>query len=471
MPKRPPSESHHGSSRSAKRTSSASSSHGSSGSVEERPYSSGRHGSSGRMEEGTAAPSCRHRSRRTDKRPSSSGRHGSGRTANKHERPAPATRPQQRRKRKYLYLVMDDWEKGYGIYRVDVNSFDPDAEFGSDSEAECQARNRDDEPSPLVRVEAPINYSRWITAHGSKIFMMLPVHAEVIPGIPVFDTVTRAMMVCPWPKNLGEQLQPFCVSVGDRLVRLCNPGFQVLGAQPPPRSGHGYVDVPWTWEEISDDNASSMPPFTSDRVSAYAVHPDGRTIWVSVSNWKPVVDGRGGGSYGDRNNTFTFDAEHLEWTHVGEWLMPFEGQAHYVGELDAWVGLSRVHKGYLCCCPNDGYGPWGEGPFTSRIGSEMMFRPDKYGLRDAKLRYMGKSRFCMVESKLHNSPANQCKWVHGDEPEVEGRIRAIRMTTFRVEYNRVGEPCVAGRRARATRFFKDAHSLLNIDLAPVAFWI
>uniref|UniRef100_A0A0D3FZW4 Uncharacterized protein n=1 Tax=Oryza barthii TaxID=65489 RepID=A0A0D3FZW4_9ORYZ len=351
MPKRPPSESHHGSSRSAKRTSSASSSHGSSGSVEERPYSSGRHGSSGRMEEGTAAPSCRHRSRRTDKRPSSSGRHGSGRTANKHERPAPATRPRQRWKRK-----------------VDVNSFDPDAEFGSDSEAECQARNRDDEPSPLVRVEAPINYSRWITAHGSKIFMMLPVRAEVIPGIPVFDTVTRAMMVCPWPKNLGEQLQPFCVSVGDRLVRLCNPGFQVLGAQPPPRSGHGYVDVPWTWEEISDDNASSMPPFTSDRVSAYAVHPDGRTIWVSVSNWKPVVDGRGGGSYGDRNNTFTFDTEHLEWTHVGEWLMPFEGQAHYVGELDAWVGLSRVHKGYLCCCPNDGYGPWGEGPFTSRIG-------------------------------------------------------------------------------------------------------
>lgn len=278
------------------------------------------------MEEGTAAPSCRHRSRRTDKRPSSSGRHGSGRTANKHERPAPATRPRQRRKRKYLYLVMDDWEKGYGIYRVDVSSFDPDAEFGSDSEAECQARNRDDEPSPLVRVEAPINYSRWITAHGSKIFMMSPVSAEVIPGIPVFDTVTRAMMVCPLPKNLGEQLQPFCVSVGDRLVRLCNPGFQVLGAQPPPRSGHGYVDVPWAWEEISDDNAFSMPPFTSDRVSAYAVHPDGRrTIWVSVR--KPVVDGRGGGSYGDRNNTFSFDTEHLEWTHVGEWLMPFVGRS------------------------------------------------------------------------------------------------------------------------------------------------
>uniref|UniRef100_A0A0E0KUV3 Uncharacterized protein n=1 Tax=Oryza punctata TaxID=4537 RepID=A0A0E0KUV3_ORYPU len=410
MPKRPPSKSHHGSSRSSKRTSSASSSHGSSGSVEERPYSSGRHGSSGRMDERTA-PSCRHRSRRTDNRPSSTGRHGSGRTANKHERPAPATRRRQRRK-KYLYLVMDDWEKGYGIYRVDVDSFDPDAEFDSDSEAECQARPRDDELSPLVRVEAPIKLSRWITAHGSKIFMMLPVRGEAIPGIPVFDTVTRAMMVCPWPENYGEQFQPFCVSVGDRLIRLCNPCFQVLGAQPPPRTDH--LNDPWAWEEISDDNALSMPPFSSSRVSAYAVHPDGRTIWVS-----------GDGSYGDRNNTFSFGTEHVEWAHVGEWLMPFEGQAHYVGELDAWVGLSRVHKGYLCCCPNDGYGPWGEGPFTSRIGSEMMFRADKYNCRAVKLLYMGKSKFCMVESKVHNFPANQCKCkVHGDEAEVEAYGRS-----------------------------------------------
>uniref|UniRef100_A0A0D9W941 Uncharacterized protein n=1 Tax=Leersia perrieri TaxID=77586 RepID=A0A0D9W941_9ORYZ len=42
-----------------------------------------------------------------------------------------------------LYLVMDDWEEGYGIYRVDVDTFDPDAEFDSDSEAECEARPRD----------------------------------------------------------------------------------------------------------------------------------------------------------------------------------------------------------------------------------------------------------------------------------------------------------------------------------------
>uniref|UniRef100_A0A0E0KUV2 Cation-transporting P-type ATPase N-terminal domain-containing protein n=1 Tax=Oryza punctata TaxID=4537 RepID=A0A0E0KUV2_ORYPU len=133
----------------------------------------------------------------------------------------------------------------------------------------------------------------------------------------------------------------------------------------------------------------------------------------------------GDGSYGDRNNTFSFGTEHVEWAHVGEWLMPFEGQAHYVGELDAWVGLSRVHKGYLCCCPNDGYGPWGEGPFTSRIGSEMMFRADKYNCRAVKLLYMGKSKFCMVESKVHNFPANQCKCkVHGDEAEVEAYGRS-----------------------------------------------
>uniref|UniRef100_A0A0D9W940 Uncharacterized protein n=1 Tax=Leersia perrieri TaxID=77586 RepID=A0A0D9W940_9ORYZ len=438
MPKRPSSDSrHHGSSRSSKRLSFSSSS-SSSERTEEHPSSSS---------------SSRHVSRRTDKRPSSSGRrhhdkgrmeerrhssparrHGSGRTAvNRHENPPPPP-PAPRRRKRHLYLVMDDWEEGYGIYKVDVDTFDPDAEFDSDSEAECEARPRR-QASPLVRVETPINFSRHVTAHGSKILAMLPSPGDAMPGIPTFDAVTRAMTVCPWPENVGTRFQPFCMSVGDRLFRLCNPWFHVLGPQPsPPRSGQRAE--PWSWTEISNHNKRSMPPFASDRVSAY-------TVWVSVEN--PVVDNeRDEGYVGDRNSTFAFDTERLEWTLVGEWLMPFEGQAHYVGELDAWVGLSRVHREHLCCCPNDGDGPWGEGPFTSRVGPEVMFRAESVCRPAAKLLYMGKSRFCMVESNVHKDVEdversrreyweNFPRWAPRDGKGVEvRRTTAIRMTTFRV---------------------------------------
>ncbi|KAF0894157.1 hypothetical protein E2562_034889 [Oryza meyeriana var. granulata] len=70
--------------------------------TDKRPSpSSGRHGPPGRVYE---------------RRPSSPGRHESGRTAHRHDRPLPP----RRRRKKYLYLVMDELGHGYGIYRVVV---------------------------------------------------------------------------------------------------------------------------------------------------------------------------------------------------------------------------------------------------------------------------------------------------------------------------------------------------------------
>jgi hypothetical protein len=42
---------------------------------------------------------------------------------------------------------------------------------------------------------------------------------------------------------------------------------------------------------------------------------------------------------------FTFDTKRLDWTYLGEWLLPFKGQAYYDGELDAWVGLCLYKEG------------------------------------------------------------------------------------------------------------------------------
>ncbi|KAG2659941.1 hypothetical protein PVAP13_1KG403000 [Panicum virgatum] len=102
----------------------------------------------------------------------------------------------------------------------------------------------------------------------------------------------------------------------------------------------------WSW-----DTVEPPPPFMSSVVSSYAVHPDGRTVFVSVWNWRPDIPGR---IYGQesRRSTFTFDMERLEWAHAGEWILPFKGRAHYDRELDAWVGLCLYREGdkRVCCC-------------------------------------------------------------------------------------------------------------------------
>uniref|UniRef100_A0A0E0FEL3 REJ domain-containing protein n=1 Tax=Oryza meridionalis TaxID=40149 RepID=A0A0E0FEL3_9ORYZ len=82
----------------------------------------------------------------------------------------------------------------------------------------------------------------------------------------------------------------------------------------------------WSWKNVAD----TPPPFGEEEaVTAYAVHPDGRTIFVST----------GGGTY-------SFDTGRRH----GDWVLPFRGQGYFDGELDAWVGLHREVRGRVCAC-------------------------------------------------------------------------------------------------------------------------
>ncbi|CAD6342929.1 unnamed protein product [Miscanthus lutarioriparius] len=38
--------------------------------------------------------------------------------------------------------------------------------------------------------------------------------------------------------------------------------------------------------------------------------------------------------------TYCFDTRTNEWQHAGDWVLPFDGRAQYVPELDAWLGFS-----------------------------------------------------------------------------------------------------------------------------------
>ncbi|TVU15870.1 hypothetical protein EJB05_39412, partial [Eragrostis curvula] len=131
------------------------------------------------------------------KRPRSP-RDNSGRTT---KRPAA---PQV--KQKHLYLMVDDWERGYSVYRVDEDAFDSSLD------------------TPLVRMEAEHGGSRSLVAHGTKILAMKPKQSST--GIPAFDTETLGVSVYPDPRSRrGGYIggKPVYASVGDRLLAFYWP--------------------------------------------------------------------------------------------------------------------------------------------------------------------------------------------------------------------------------------------------------
>lgn len=76
------------------------------------------------------------------------------------------------------------------------------------------------------------------------------------------------------------------------------------------------------------------------------MHPDGRTIFVSVQDEREL---------NAPGSTFCFDVddESNALKGVFDWTLPFRGRCHFVNELNAWVGRSKSYDsiGHLCACP------------------------------------------------------------------------------------------------------------------------
>jgi hypothetical protein len=97
-------------------------------------------------------------------------------------------------------------------------------------------------------------------------------------------------------------------------------------------------------------------------------------MFVSAKEWRSPL------AYSDRHGTFSFDTERLQWTHHGDWLLPFRGQAYYDADLDAWVGLCREKEraGYLCFCdvPPAAVTPNCKEPPPWKLGEDRLFCPN-----------------------------------------------------------------------------------------------
>ncbi|KAF8730115.1 hypothetical protein HU200_017084 [Digitaria exilis] len=205
-------------------------------------------------------------------------------------------------------------------------------------------------------------------------------------------------------------------------------------------------------------------PFYASKVTCYAVHPDGRTLFVSAASREKGHP---------RSGTFSLDTERLEWTRHGDWLLPFSGQAYFDAELEGWVGLcgESPGAGRLCAC--DVVAPPVAGELTTsrppswKLGEDELFRKDPKLHLGAKLLYMGHSMFCLVEHLLHKDDEHLRSEAYNCPPRLR---RVLCVTTFGLRYNKEGQLRTTLQRARACKTYKIHHDSRG-SRKPVAFWL
>jgi hypothetical protein len=227
----------------------------------------------------------------------------------------------------------------------------------------------------------------------------------------------------------------FVVAAGKKLYAVHEGGVHCLDLD--------AGEHQWAWTRASS-SPLRLPGCDQDgpvEITSYAVHPDGRTIFVSAH-----AKGRGpGNAYAGTFSLDTGGDGDAGWTRRGEWLLPFLGQGHYDADLDAWVGLHS--RRYMCTCDvpapladvcsgdDDHDAPAPPQPTWELVGATSLFSADpdpRRGDSAASLVNMGNGEFCVVEALL-----------------ATGEYVQLRLTRFRFERDRHGRLRASSRHGRA----------------------
>lgn len=184
----------------------------------------------------------------------------------------------RRRRRKHLYLVLDDWHEGYSVHKIDAADG-----FFSDSDDE-QSDERFPDP-PALRLESPVAHEGRRTdmtfaALGTKMFIFMNQRCGL-----VYDTETAALTVGAHAPALMTCGFGISVAVGDELYALTyrffdkqhRHSFQSMSwGTTAPDERHKPTEG-WLWKTLPP------PPFHG-HVLSHALHPDGRTIFMTSAN-------------------------------------------------------------------------------------------------------------------------------------------------------------------------------------------
>ncbi|XBI88699.1 hypothetical protein VPH35_026629 [Triticum aestivum] len=304
----------------------------------------------------------------------------------------------RRAPKKHLYMVLDDWHKGFSIHKIDV-------------------------PAPVHRLHMDF------AAMGSDIFITTNPCCPRTPTL-VFDTETAGLTMGPRPPVRLIDSTAFTVAAGGMLYALTHPhvheqhSFEAISWAPMDKDDPWpSPTMRWSWKSVP-----SPPPFAMDDIiTSYALHPDGHTIFMSAHDIRYHHLPKG---------TFSFDTTTSEWRLHGDWALPFQGQAYYDNELDAWVGLHK--DGYICSCEVASRSS------TSAVEPEWKVTKEKLFHKDPERRL-----------------ALEFKCAFGD---CDGCV--LHMSTFGLKYDRRGE--LQTTRHHTNSFVVSKHLQ---TFSPVVFWM
>ncbi|KAL6912176.1 hypothetical protein ACP4OV_000981 [Aristida adscensionis] len=347
--------------------------------------------------------------------------------------------------KKHLYLVLDDWDNGYSIHKIDLACCHSDS--GGDNAC---TDHRLPEP-PALRLKEP--FRAHFVAVGSNIVVVnSPRRSSEAPSTLIYDTAAATLAIgAHVPGRLAGPA--VAVAARDAVYALTTLGgglpLSLEALSWAPCTGHaeapGLPPHEWSWKSVP----APPPPFGEEKaVASYAVHPDGHTVFLSVHDGDEPRHGEA---------TYSFDAGRGEWRCHGEWALPFQGQGHFDAELDAWVGLHK-EEGYVCTCQVvSRRGKAAAPPDSDKVGEKLFCKGDKEEHLGATLTYMGDSKFCLVESVVREDA--EMGNAH------DGFV--IHVTIFGLEFNRKGKLQTTNH--HTTTSYVVSKSVQSFS--PLAFWI
>ncbi|KAI4988579.1 hypothetical protein ZWY2020_030209 [Hordeum vulgare] len=201
-----------------------------------------------------------------------------------------------KRRRKHLYLVLDDWDNGFSLHKMDALSLLDDSDDDGGRELE-----RLPDP-PAVRITEARQSPMLFAGLGTSIFVANKIQrSPKVTGALVYDTETAAMAMGPAPPentccffvavSRGETKDEKLYTLGKTYHRdrSEHPTGHLVGvsvhalswARSPAALAEPWLPShEWAWESV----AAPTAPFdgNEETVVSYAVHPDGHTIFFST---------------------------------------------------------------------------------------------------------------------------------------------------------------------------------------------
>ncbi|KAK3162234.1 hypothetical protein QOZ80_1BG0087190 [Eleusine coracana subsp. coracana] len=308
--------------------------------------------------------------------------------------------------RKHLYLVLDDWDKGFTIHKIDADSFDSDYHDDTEPASDGVAVAGHLTEPPAIRLQEPgEDACMFFTALDNKIFIVTDQCHGQTPAL-MYDTETTGLAFGP---RVPAHLQcgfNVVVAAGEALYAFSSPrynkqkSFQVMSWKP---TALDHYNPRYPSEGALPWRSLSGPPPPFDRyeiITSYAAHPEGHTIFMTTS-------------YSDRPNvqksSYSFNTKNCAWKWHA-WVLPFKGPGYFDCDLDAWVGLHKDE--YICSCrvatDSGSATPINLGlvQLDYKILKNKLFLKDRERHVRASLTYMGRSKFCLVETVIHKVGVN-----------------------------------------------------------------